>query len=126
MQATHGLDFEGSKAFKWNGNRRHKYIQSKKEKETLSLEITRRSIIHAEPASMPVFAAQASLASLHACVGSEAREIHVFLVSLASLALSLSLPLPLPLLLASDAVVEVAKKLACAHHGIPVGVDALP
>jgi len=32
-RATHGLDFEGSRTFKWNGNRRHKYIQSKKEKE---------------------------------------------------------------------------------------------
>ena len=47
-----------SKTFKWNGNRRHKYIQSKKEKETLTLEINRRSIIHSDNSAVPVFGAQ--------------------------------------------------------------------
>ena len=34
-RATHGLDFEGSRTFKWNGSRRQKYIQSKKEKNSV-------------------------------------------------------------------------------------------
>jgi hypothetical protein len=56
-RATHGLDFEGSKTFKWDGSHRTKYIQSKREKETLSREISRRSIIHCDQTAMPhVFA----------------------------------------------------------------------
>lgn len=35
-RATQGFDFQGSKAFKWNGSRRQKCRQSKKEKETSS------------------------------------------------------------------------------------------
>ena len=57
-RATHGLDFEGSRTFKWNGSHRTKYIQSKKERETVSLEINRRSIIHGEHPAMPIFGAQ--------------------------------------------------------------------
>jgi hypothetical protein len=60
-RATHGLDFEGSRTFKWNGSRRQKYIQSKKEKEnvsrTLGLEIGngRHSVVNVSGPVIPAF-----------------------------------------------------------------------
>ena len=64
-RATHGLDFEGSRTFKWNGSHRTKYIQSKKERETVSLEINRRSIIQGEHPAMPIFGAQVMAILVH-------------------------------------------------------------
>lgn len=60
-RATHGLDFEGSRTFKWNCSRRQKYIQSKKEKEnvsrTLALDIGngRHSVVNMSGPVIPAF-----------------------------------------------------------------------
>lgn len=48
-RASHGLDFDSSRTFKWDGSRRHKYIQSKKEKQALSLHANSRAILRAGP-----------------------------------------------------------------------------
>jgi len=40
-RASHGLDFDGSRTFKWDGSKRSKYIQSKKEKQQLSISGSR-------------------------------------------------------------------------------------
>jgi len=44
-RASHGLDFDGSRSFKWDDSRRHKYIQSKKEKQTLTLQAAGRTLL---------------------------------------------------------------------------------
>ena len=54
-RASHGLDFDGSRTFKWDGSRRHKYIQSKKEKNAISIHASSRGVVRAGPGHMAMY-----------------------------------------------------------------------
>lgn len=77
-RATHGLDFEGSRTFKWNGSRRQKYIQSKKEKDnvsrSLALEVgnRRHSVANVSAPVIPLFEMGSTFdIGLHSVITSE-------------------------------------------------------